>query len=158
MVIGTTPLDIFPFLEKERSGHGHRHHSSSRPGHEVAMSLHNLPLRSSPSSSGKGKGWSWPHNRLFRSHAPHLGKGRDGHDHKPPHFYGERKGFEEKREASQRYHMEAQLKSLYLEHFTSSLFWKRVSSANKPPQLQHSTSSQPCFSSATVTAQHQLSA
>ena len=119
--------NFFPFLEKERSGHGHRHHSSSRPGHEVAMSLHNLPPRSSPSASGKREGVVMATRPAFlEALPPHLGKGRDGHDHKPPHFYGERKGVEEKREASQRYHMEAQLKSIYLEHFTYSLFWKRV--------------------------------
>ena len=46
------------FLEKERSGDGQRHPPSSRKGYGVAMFLHNLSLRSSPCSSGKGKGWS----------------------------------------------------------------------------------------------------
>ena len=57
---------------------------------------------------------------LLEALLPLLGKG--SHDHKPPHLSGERKGFEEKREASQRYHMEAQLKSpLWEKHLPRAL-------------------------------------
>ena len=65
-----------PFSNKRRGHHFHRHLPSSRKENGVAMPLHNLPLRTSPSSSGQGKGWSWPHNRLFRSLAPSSRKGK----------------------------------------------------------------------------------
>ena len=101
------------FWKKGMDCHGHRHlPSSGKKGQHLLRALHIFPLLEKGvvrvvDMSSPGQPQSSPGQPSFSL----LGKGRGGHDHKPPHLSGEGKGCEEKREASQRYHMEAQLKS-----------------------------------------------
>ena len=52
-------MGIFPLLEKSEAVVMIIGITPSRKGNGVAMTIHNLLLRKSPSSSGEEKEWSW---------------------------------------------------------------------------------------------------